>query len=51
MKSVLADLYSEDHTWRLRIIRADWQLVFEPKAVLTRHGSQFSCFEGTILAN
>ncbi len=35
-------MYAEDTEWCLRINRAGWQLLFEPCAVVTHHGSQFS---------
>ena len=35
-------MYGEDHEWCLRILRAGWQLIFEPAASVTHHGGQFS---------
>ena len=35
-------MYGEDYEWCLRIIRAGWQLIFEPAASVIHHGSQFS---------
>ena len=31
-------MYGEDNEWCLRITRAGWRLVFEPKAVVVHHG-------------
>jgi GT2 family glycosyltransferase len=35
-------MYGEDYEWCLRIIRAGWQLIFEPAASVIHHGGQFS---------
>ena len=35
-------VYGEDNEWCLRITRAGWRLVFEPKAVILHHGAQSS---------
>lgn len=31
-------MYAEDDEWCLRVVRAKWQLVFEPEAVVMHHG-------------
>ncbi len=35
-------MYGEDNEWCLRIVRAGWQLVFQPSAVILHHGAQSS---------
>jgi GT2 family glycosyltransferase len=35
-------MYSEDREWCFRIVRAGWQLVFNPAAAVVHHGGQFS---------
>lgn len=35
-------MYAEDNEWCLRIVRAGWRLVFEPKAVIVHLGAQSS---------
>lgn len=35
-------MYAEDQEWCLRIVRAGWQLVFDPTASVVHHGAQFS---------
>jgi GT2 family glycosyltransferase len=35
-------MYGEDNEWCLRIVRAGWQLVFQPAAVILHHGAQSS---------
>ena len=35
-------MYSEDREWCFRIVRAGWQLVFDPTASVVHHGAQFS---------
>jgi GT2 family glycosyltransferase len=35
-------MYGEDNEWCLRIVRAGWQLVFQPDAVILHHGAQSS---------
>jgi GT2 family glycosyltransferase len=35
-------MYGEDNEWCLRILRAGWQLVFQPEAVILHHGAQSS---------
>lgn len=35
-------VYGEDNEWCLRIIRAGWRLMFEPRAVILHHGAQSS---------
>lgn len=35
-------MYGEDNDWCLRIVRAGWQLVFQPAAVILHHGAQSS---------
>lgn len=35
-------VYGEDNEWCLRITRAGWRLVFEPKAIVLHHGAQSS---------
>ncbi len=35
-------MYGEDNEWCLRMIRAGWQLVFQPNAVVLHHGAQSS---------
>jgi GT2 family glycosyltransferase len=35
-------MYGEDYEWCLRIVRAGWQLVYEPAAVVTHHHGQLS---------
>jgi N-acetylglucosaminyl-diphospho-decaprenol L-rhamnosyltransferase len=35
-------MYAEDQEWCLRIVRAGWQLVFDPTATVVHHGAQFS---------
>lgn len=33
-------MYAEDNEWCLRIIRAGWQLMFEPRSVILHYGGQ-----------
>lgn len=35
-------MYGEDAEWCLRMVRAGWQLIFEPAAEVVHHGSQSS---------
>ena len=35
-------MYGEDNEWCLRMARAGWRLVFEPRAVVMHHGGQSS---------
>jgi GT2 family glycosyltransferase len=35
-------MYGEDNDWCLRIVRAGWQLIFQPAAVVLHHGAQSS---------
>ena len=35
-------MYGEDNEWCLRIVRAGWQLIFEPAAVIIHHGAASS---------
>ncbi len=35
-------IYGEDNDWCLRIVRAGWQLIFQPGAVILHHGAQSS---------
>jgi GT2 family glycosyltransferase len=35
-------MYGEDNEWCLRIVRAGWQLIFQPGAVILHHGAQSS---------
>jgi GT2 family glycosyltransferase len=35
-------MYGEDHEWCLRVVRAGWQLVFEPSAKVIHHRGQSS---------
>jgi GT2 family glycosyltransferase len=35
-------MYGEDNEWCLRMTRAGWQLIFQPKAVVLHHGAQSS---------
>ncbi|MDQ1707116.1 MAG: hypothetical protein QOJ88_327 [Pyrinomonadaceae bacterium] len=35
-------MYGEDNEWCLRIVRANWQLVFQPDAVVLHHGAKSS---------
>jgi N-acetylglucosaminyl-diphospho-decaprenol L-rhamnosyltransferase len=35
-------VYGEDNEWCLRIVRAGWQLIFQPRAVILHHGAQSS---------
>lgn len=35
-------MYGEDNEWCLRIVRAGWQLIFQPSAVILHHGAQSS---------
>ena len=35
-------MYGEDYEWCLRIVRAGWQLIYEPAAVVTHHHGQLS---------
>jgi N-acetylglucosaminyl-diphospho-decaprenol L-rhamnosyltransferase len=35
-------MYGEDNEWCLRIMRAGWQLIFQPSAVIFHHGAQSS---------
>ncbi|MDQ6653411.1 MAG: glycosyltransferase [Acidobacteriota bacterium] len=42
-------VYGEDNEWCLRIVRAGWQLLFEPAAVIVHHGAQSSLYRWTNL--
>jgi N-acetylglucosaminyl-diphospho-decaprenol L-rhamnosyltransferase len=42
-------MYSEDREWCFRIVRAGWQLVFDPAASVVHHGAQFSLQRWTSL--
>ncbi len=42
-------MYGEDNEWCLRIVRAGWQLVFQPKAVVLHRGAQSSLQRWTSL--
>jgi N-acetylglucosaminyl-diphospho-decaprenol L-rhamnosyltransferase len=42
-------MYGEDYEWCLRIVRAGWKLIFEPAALVTHHGGQFSLQRWTTL--
>ncbi|MFN2532382.1 MAG: glycosyltransferase family 2 protein [Pyrinomonadaceae bacterium] len=35
-------MYGEDNEWCARMVRAGWQLVFQPEAVVIHHGAQSS---------
>jgi N-acetylglucosaminyl-diphospho-decaprenol L-rhamnosyltransferase len=35
-------MYGEDNEWCLRILRAGWDMVFQPEAVILHHGAQSS---------
>ena len=35
-------VYGEDNEWCLRILRAGWQMVFQPEAVILHHGARSS---------
>ena len=35
-------MYGEDNEWCLRIVRAGWQLIFQPGAVVIHHGAASS---------
>ncbi len=35
-------MYGEDNEWCLRIVRAGWQLIFQPHAVILHHGAKSS---------
>jgi GT2 family glycosyltransferase len=35
-------MYGEDNEWCLRIVRAGWQLIFQPAAVILHHGARSS---------
>ena len=35
-------MYGEDNEWCLRIVRAGWQLIFQPAAVILHHSAQSS---------
>jgi N-acetylglucosaminyl-diphospho-decaprenol L-rhamnosyltransferase len=35
-------MYGEDNEWCLRIVRAGWQLIFQPAAVILHHGASSS---------
>jgi GT2 family glycosyltransferase len=35
-------MYGEDTEWSLRIVRAGWLMIFEPRAVVLHHGGQSS---------
>ncbi len=35
-------VYGEDNEWCFRVVRAGWQLLFEPSAVIIHHGAQSS---------
>ena len=35
-------MYAEDFEWCFRVVRAGWQLIFEPAASVMHHGAQFS---------
>jgi GT2 family glycosyltransferase len=35
-------MYGEDNEWCLRIVRAGWQLIFQPNAVILHHGARSS---------
>jgi GT2 family glycosyltransferase len=35
-------MYGEDNEWCLRMTRAGWKLIFQPKAVVLHHGAQSS---------
>ncbi|MEP6569269.1 MAG: glycosyltransferase family 2 protein [Acidobacteriota bacterium] len=35
-------MYGEDNEWCLRIVRGNWQLVFQPAAVILHHGAKSS---------
>jgi len=42
-------MYGEDNEWCLRILRAGWQMVFQPDAVILHHGAQSSLQRWTSL--
>lgn len=42
-------MYGEDNEWSLRIVRAGWQLVFQPDAIIRHHGAQSSLQRWTSL--
>ncbi len=42
-------MYGEDNDWCLRMVRAGWQLVFQPEAVILHHGAQSSSQRWTSL--
>jgi GT2 family glycosyltransferase len=42
-------MYGEDTEWSLRIVRAGWWMIFEPKAVVLHHGGQSSARRWTDL--
>jgi len=42
-------MYGEDNEWCLRILRAGWQLVFQPEAVILHYGAQSSLQRWTSL--
>jgi len=42
-------MYGEDNEWCLRIVRAGWQLVFQPEAIVLHHGAQSSLQRWTSL--